>query len=50
MEHLEVRQKLLHVAFSTLFLIGPSSGDETLHLMLDILLEETNTAICISIS
>ena len=47
MKHLEVRQKYsaAHCIFNSL--LSLSSSDETLRLMLDILLEVTNTTICI---
>ena len=47
MKHLEVHQKYsaAHCIFNSL--LSLSSSDETLRLMLDILLEVTNTTICI---
>ena len=47
LKHLEVHQKYsaAHCIFNSL--LSLSCGDETLRLMLDILLEVTNTTICI---
>ena len=42
MKHLEVRQKYSAVRRIFNSLLGVSSGDETLHLMFDILLHSTN--------
>ena len=46
MKHLEVRQK--YSAARRIFnsLLGVSSGDETLHLMFDILLQTRNSSLC----
>ena len=47
MKHLEVRQK--YSAARRIFnsLLGVSSGDETLHLMFDILLEVSLSLLCV---